>query len=428
VDILPAVAEAPIVIGNRKELTYLLSEAAELEHALMCEYLFAAFSLRSTAGPGVSAAQLEAVERWRRVLLDVAAQEMLHWALVNNILTAVGSAPYVSRPHLPHQAKGYPAGVQVALVPFSARALRHFLFLERPEGMELDDAEGFEPSGPALPIMSERDIVPWGQEFSTVGHLYRSIEVGLARLAEKHGEDGLFIGPPAAQATTLWPDLLAIVDLESAHRAIALVVEQGEGARGDWSQAHYGRFLAVLEEYQALREADPGFGPAHPVVAAGVRPVEGIEPEVYITDPATAAVSDLFNAVYDLILQMIVRYFAASEETEEQRGALEYCFVVLMVVVIKPLGLLLATLPVGSEHPGATAGANFQLAYRGNFLLPHRRVAFIRFRERLDEAADFADGIDLGPAGAADARAVLDAAAGTLRSLSAGISGHIESP
>lgn len=421
-DILRHVREAPIVIENRKELTYLLSEAAELEHGLMCEYLYAAFSLKSEAGPGVSESQLEAVERWRRVILDVAAQEMLHWALVNNILTAVGSAPYVSRPHLPHQAKGYPAGVQVALVPFGERALRHFLFLERPEGMELADAEGFDPSGPPLPIMSERDLVPWGQEFSTVGHLYRSIEAGLTRLAEKHGEDGLFIGPPASQAAALWPELLAIVDLATAGRAIELIVEQGEGARGDLKEAHYGRFLTVLEEYQALREADPTFDPAHPVTAAGVRPVEGLEPDVRITDPATAAVSDLFNVVYDLILQMIVRYSAAAEETEDQRGALAYALVVLMVVVIKPLGLLLATLPVGPEYPGATAGANFQLAYRGNFLLPHRRVAFIRFRERLDEAAAFADGSDATP----EARSVLDAAAATLRSLSEGLSGHIE--
>jgi hypothetical protein len=37
-------AEPPIVIENRKTLTYLLCEAAELEHGLMCEYLYAAFS------------------------------------------------------------------------------------------------------------------------------------------------------------------------------------------------------------------------------------------------------------------------------------------------------------------------------------------------------------------------------------------------
>ena len=40
-------AEPPIIIENRKTLTYLLCEAAELEHGLMCEYLYAAFSLKT---------------------------------------------------------------------------------------------------------------------------------------------------------------------------------------------------------------------------------------------------------------------------------------------------------------------------------------------------------------------------------------------
>jgi hypothetical protein len=48
-------SETAIVVENRKELTYLLCQAAELVHGLMCEYLYAAFSLRSTVGPGLRA-------------------------------------------------------------------------------------------------------------------------------------------------------------------------------------------------------------------------------------------------------------------------------------------------------------------------------------------------------------------------------------
>src|SRR3954453_4770930 len=84
-------SEPAIVVGDRKELTYLLSQAAELEHGLMCEYLYAAFSLKSSAGPGVRNDQLAAVERWRGMILGIAAEEMLHWAMVQNLLTAVGS-------------------------------------------------------------------------------------------------------------------------------------------------------------------------------------------------------------------------------------------------------------------------------------------------------------------------------------------------
>jgi Ferritin-like len=417
--------EPEIVIENRKELTYLLCQAAELEHGLMCEYLYAAFSLKREPDATLDAVHMDTVERWRSTILRVAAEEMLHWALVNNLLTAVGSAPYVSRPHLPHQARGYPAGVQIALVGFGERALRHFLFLERPEGMELEDAEGFVPTGPALAIMSKNDIIPWGQEFATVSHLYRSIETGLANLAGKLGQDMLFIGPRRAQATSEWfgwPDLVAITGLDAARAAITRIVEQGEGARGDWSEAHYGRFLAVLEEYLAMKEADPSFEPAHRVEPAGVRPVDGTVPEIWITDATTAAVTDLFNAVYDLILQTIVRFFAFGDETDEQLGVLAHVAVGLMFAAIKPLGLLLATLPIGAEHPGVNAGANFQLAYRSSFLLPHRRAAWIRFSERLDEMADFADGIEAPP----EVRAILDDVAGGLRRLMTMMGPHLD--
>jgi hypothetical protein len=417
-------SEPVIVVERRKELTYLLCQAAELEHGLMCQYLYAAFSLRDEAGPGLPEDQLDVVGRWRQVILAVAGQEMLHWAVVQNLLTAVGSAPYVSRPHLPHQARGYPPGVQLRLLPFGEAALRHFIYLERPAGADVADGAGFELVGSPLPPMRPDEVIPRAQDFATQGHLYRSIESGLVRLTEKIGEEQLFIGPAfhqADEATFRWPDLRPITDLESANRSLAFIVEQGEGATGDWTTAHFGRFLGVLEDYLAVMRDDPGFSPAQPVVAAGMRPVEGIEPDVYITDPATGGCSDLFNAVYELVLQMIARYFAFGTETPAQRQVLAETAVGLMFQAIKPLGLVLARLPVGPDRAGVTAGANFQLPYRSNFLLPHRRAAWIRFAERLDELAEFAGG--LHPADGQDDVAAVSAA---LRRMAAGLNAHCE--
>ena len=416
--------ETGIVVGDRKELTYVLSQGAELEHGLMCEYLYAAFSLKDAPGPGLRADQIGAVGRWREVIFAIAREEMLHWAVVQNLLTAVGSAPYVSRPHMPHQAKGYPPGVQLRLLPFGEAALQHFVYLERPEGARRADAEGFAAAGPPLPPMSAAEIVPRGQQWATQGHLYRAAETGLAVLAERLGEDRLFIGPAFQQADEAafgWPDLRPITDLAGASRALERIVEQGEGATGNWASAHYGRFLQVLGEYQAMRAADPGFDPAYPVTAAGLRAVEGIEPEVYITDPVTGGCSDLFNATYELVLQMIARYFAFGHETPRQRQILASAAVGLMFGAIKPLGLLLARLPVGPDHPDATAGANFQLPYRASFLLPHRRSAWIRFAERLDELAAFAT--TLHPPAAQDVTAAVSAA---LSQTASDLTAHIE--
>jgi hypothetical protein len=419
--------EGRIVVGHRKELSYLLCQAAEIEHMAMCQYLYAAFSLRSVPGPGLTLEQLETVEQWRSVIMRIADEEMLHWALVNNLLTAIGSAPFVSRPHLPHRARGYPPSVQFALLGFGETALRHFIYFERPRDIELTDAPGFAPVGEAPAPMADTELPPRPQDFATQGQLYRGLEDGLRHLARELGEDGLFIGPPWAQAgaeSFRWPELEPVTDLDTALRVLDRIVEQGEGATGDWRTAHYGRFVGVLDEYLATRAADPSFEPAHPVSAAVVRGVDGNDPTgPLITDPSTAAVADLFDVIYDLILQIVCRYFAFGHETAEQQSLLARVSVELMVGAVRPLGLLLATLPVGDELPGATAGAGFQLSYRANFLLPHRRVAWIRFSERLDEAASFADAIE---AADADARRVLDSVGKFLRHALGRLSSEIE--
>ena len=152
--------DRPLVIEHREPLIYMLCAAAELEHALMCEYLFAAFTLKRSTEEGLSEDQLAAVERWRRTLLMIAKQEMLHLALNCNLVNALGASPHLSRPNLPQPARHYPSGVQLALLPFGEQALRHFLYLERPEGMDFDDADGLAAAERAVPAMSEQEIAP----------------------------------------------------------------------------------------------------------------------------------------------------------------------------------------------------------------------------------------------------------------------------
>ena len=235
-----AAPEAPFVIEHREALIYMLCEAAELEHAIMCQYLYAAFSLKQTPDEGLTDAELDAVDGWRQTITHIATQEMLHLALVQNLLSAVGAAPHFTRPNLPQPAGHYPPGVVLTLVPFGEQALRHFMFLERPEGMDLHDADGLAATERAAAIMQEGEIVPRLQDFATVGHLYRSVEAGIRNLCDKYGEEWLFVGPPEAQATPeqfRWPELVAVTDARSAQLAIDTILEQGEGVRGLWRNA-----------------------------------------------------------------------------------------------------------------------------------------------------------------------------------------------
>src|SRR3982074_3125215 len=114
-----ATAEAPFVIEHREALIYMLCQAAELEHAIMCQYLYAAFSLKQGVDEGLPATQFELGERWRRTVSRVATQEMLHLALVQNLLSSIGAAPHMSRPNLPALAGHYPTGVTLTLLPFA---------------------------------------------------------------------------------------------------------------------------------------------------------------------------------------------------------------------------------------------------------------------------------------------------------------------
>ncbi|MEC3952788.1 ferritin-like domain-containing protein [Nocardia sp. CDC153] len=391
-----AAPEQPFVIEHREALIYMLCQAAELEHGIMCQYLFAAFSLKTSADEGLSADELVKVTRWRKLVSHVATQEMLHLSLVHNLLSAIGAAPHMARPNLPLPAAHYPAGVQLALLPFGEQALRHFMFLERPEGMDLDDAEGIANVGRAAAHMEKGEIVPRLQDFATVGHLYRSIENGIAHLAEKYGEQWLFVGPRRAQATQKhfrWPELVAVTDVASAKRAIDTILEQGEGARGDWRDAHFGQFVKILDEYEQARRDNPNFDPVRPVLAANVRAPERDFPVPLISDPDTARVTDLFNVGYEILLQIFERFFAHTEETDAQLQTLADATVSLMFGVIQPLGELITTLPAGPDHPGRTVGPSFELFYETDYLMPHREAAWALLTERLGEAVALTEAI-----------------------------------
>jgi hypothetical protein len=260
-------AEPEIAIHHREELISLLTEAAEIEHGLMCCYLYAAFSLKTSDDSGLAAAQLAATRRWRAVILDVAIEEMMHLGLVANLMSSIGARPNFARQNFPVSPGFHPAGVVVELMRFCKATIDHFVYLERPEGVELPDGEGFVATRPYFRVMDEGALLPTAQDFLTVGHLYRSIEAGFQNLADKLGESELFIGAPEAQMgpqVSGFDKLVRVVDLASAKAAIEAIVEQGEGAPGHTEHSHFAKFCGVRDEFVAMTASDPHFDPAWP--------------------------------------------------------------------------------------------------------------------------------------------------------------------
>jgi len=380
------VAETRLVVEHREQLWSLLVEAAQIEHMIMCQYLYACFSLKTEPDEGLTAQQADAVARWQETLTGIAIEEMLHLALVMNVMTAIGAAPTLSRPNFPRHSVFLPPGVEFALLPFGVDSLTHFLYLERPEGMERVDAAEFVPAAPPPEPVGPAEVMPRLQGFLTVGHLYRGIEQGLSDLASQLGEPVLFVGEPRAQATPerfRWPQLIAVTDLASALAALDEIIEQGEGARGDWRPAHYGRFFGIWNEYQDLREQNPSFEPARPVMPAFTQqPYDIDEAVTQPTEPLTRQVAELFNLGYEVLLQVLTRFFTHTDETDEQLDALVQAAFGIMGGVLKPIGTALTRLPMGPGNPGRTAGAAFQMYYQmGNFV-PWRHAAWVLLSER----------------------------------------------
>lgn len=391
--------DEPLVItGSREQLLYLLAEASEIEHTLMCCYLYAAFSLKRPGEPGLDARESEAVARWRAVIMDVAVQEMGHLLIVANLTVACGGRPHFGRPNFPISPGYFPAGVVVRLSGFSRETLDHFIFLERPQGAAGDDSDAFgqEEYSRAPTLVA---LMPSAQDYTTIGHLYASIRTNVDDLARRIGPEGLLIGPTDGQVgpdVIDLPGVTAIDTMEAARAAIDTVIDQGEGSPSDREESHYRSFLGIREEFDALRGANPDFEPAWPVADNPVlrRPPHP-EDKVFVDDPRATCVLDFACASYGLLLRMLVQCFGRHGDAAGDREQLMNAAITLMHVA-GATGDALARLPASSAVPDVYAGMSFTMLRGVEPLLPGRAESLL-LREQLQRLADAVGGLSSVP-------------------------------
>ncbi len=296
-------------LADREAVLHALYEAAELEHNLMCTYLYAAFSLRSSADDGLAPDEAAAVGRWRQALFDVAIEEMSHLAAVWNITSALGGSPRVGRTNFPIDPGLLPASVVVRLAPFNAHTLQHFIYLERPAGSDERDSEAFAIERAYVRGSEVPRLTPMGINYDTVGNFYTALSLGLRTLVERCGESKVFCGDPALQISLADFGLSGakpVICVKTALAAFESIVMQGEGAPRDMMGSHFQRFLSVREELLAFQRKRPGFAPAFPAATNPVlrRPPRP-EGRVWIEDAEASAVVDLANASYSLMLRSV---------------------------------------------------------------------------------------------------------------------------
>ncbi len=406
------VLRAPRLAATREQLIHALYEAAELEHNLMCTYLYAAFSLKDGEAEGLSAEEARAVKRWRRAIVNVAVDEMGHLAAVWNITAAIGASPGFGRGNFPLDPGYLPAGVVVRLAPFGMDVLQHFIYLERPEDSDEWDGAGF-TQAPFRRGASSPRLTPMEIDYDTVGQFYRTLELALRVMADKLGESELFCGDSALQLSSAEIDLKGVRPVlcsKTAIAACAAIVAEGEGASEAGPNSHFARFLGIRAEYRTLLGKNPDFAPAHP---AALNPVLRRPPrsagKVFIEDAEAAAIVDVANATYQTMLRLLAYSYAIPSPDPEKSFAVD-----LSIDLMKAMTMLAesaARRPAGPSNPLSNAGVSFT-ALRDAAPLPRNAGSRRFFAERIEELAAYSARLDQS-----DPRLAL--AAGLLKALAA---------
>ena len=358
---------------TRSLLLSLLSEACELEHALACSYLYAAFSLKKELDEeGMTWERQRRNRMWAAQIFMVAAQEMQHLAEAWNLLIAFGGTPYFGRPPFPQRSKFFDLkGAPVLeLARCSRETLTRFMAFERPE--RTADLVGKSP-GP----------------FDSIGAVYRRIEFLIDAIPERK----LFVGAGDGQvgaALADFPGLLPVVDRRSAHDAIDRIVAQGEGTTSDIIDCHHGVFSIIHDE---LRQVPSDFEVARPVAANPVTARRGQIPGTTpIINPATEVKAEIFDGIYGLMLRLIAACFGNYTFDLATRQDFAKTAIGLMPTVIRPLGEHLTRCPLAdpASTPLLNAGPTFWIP-RVLSIPPQPDLARTLASEQLLELADACD-------------------------------------
>ncbi len=326
-------AKPPVEFNWRDYAAMLLDVASEIEHSLMVQYLFAAYSL---GGPQVPSELRGEVRAWQETILGVAKEEMGHLLTVQNLHTALGLPLHLEREDYPWGSEFYP--FDFTLERLTLDTLATYVCAESPR--EWSGAEAEEIRERALEgahravnrvgalyeaikrILSERTLVPdtaFGA--STVPRQASWDEWGRGYTRGARGESSGVPGVPS-------PDLLIleVSSRDSALHALDEIGEQGEAAGAlsgsDPSDAgedsHFVRFLTI---YRALRPLDPR---VQELVSRRIQPNPAASS---IAEQDASAWAHLFNLRYRMLLVNLAHAFELADlpgdgATINPRGAL----------------------------------------------------------------------------------------------------------
>jgi len=382
-------------------LTLLLHAAAGIEHELMVQYLYAAYSL---GGEQVPADQRELVQLWQSNLLAIAKEEMGHFLTVQNILTLLGAPTLWTRGNYPWDNQYFPIR-RYEFCPFTMDSLSCYVYAEAPGktavvanryyGIPKEEVnriielvrKEFVHAAPhrvgqlygkiVSIIKSPKPLIPdsafhpgtyssqaswdeWGKGYKPF-NLDSQSPAGLFAPLRPAGQH---LPPTAAPARII---VSQVASRTEALAALQLVGEQGEAAEfhaDHYLPSHFDRFIGIYEKFKDIHWKPTRNVPNNPTTWTN-KPNS-----TYIESEHSRNWAHLFNLRYRMLLTYLSHSYRlppASDATKPQMRAGTLHRVFSEMYNLRAIANMLVRLPLMDEklmpNDPRRAGPPFELPY-----------------------------------------------------------------
>ncbi len=378
-----------IPLRPRDEAIFLLHTAAEVEHSLLIQYLYAAYSMGDVSKRADVPAALKPIYTgWQAKIRRIAIEEMAHLLTVQNVLLSIGGPLNFEREDYPFRSDFYP--FPFSLRPLGKDVLARFIAAEMPEFSKVSAAEQHEVLG----IVRRATVANEDMAINRVGPLYDQIIDLIEQLDPARdfvfSTAATFQGQPSEWGATPNQTTGRIIWLINSQAdavdSLRAVQQQGEApANSNSADSHFHRFLDIYRDDQ-FPETNPRYGPVganFPALPVAVNPNtlprrmrSRAAERGRITDRCTRLWAHLLNLRYRMLLYSLEHHLRLPYVAPDSSGVtppncrtrvLGWTFTMMKLRIPRLAKVLAAK---SRKHPNvyirgraATAGAPFELPY-----------------------------------------------------------------
>lgn len=352
-------------MSDRDEVIFLLQTAAEIEHSLLAQYLYAAYSLNNE---GIQ-------EEWRVEILRIAREEMAHLLSVQNLLRVLGGPLNFEREDFPFNVL-YPFPFR--LEPFTLKSIARYVLAEMPDPSTIPPELGFD----VAQVKRDAQVTEPGEMVNRVGALFAKLLELVDKLVDHSSDDPGDFRPETrnlqAHRDEGWVRgkmiLEVVTNKAEAKALIDRIGRQGEGPgeSGSDGLSHFRRFFKIYTEIKANPdEAKSRVVPVNPTTQEP--PKCGSDPN-FIAAPLARAWADLFNSRYRILLANLAHILTVAPDDKKQPKSRTTIFKWIFAEMrdnLPPIAETLATIPRHEPPQFGDAEQRVLIAAGAPFALPY---------------------------------------------------------